>query len=563
MNAAETLQQARVHFEAGRLDDAMAAARRVLALEAENIDAMLLTARILRRGGGYESAASLYAVILEHVPDSSEAHGGIGACYGVLGKYSEALPHLRQAVALNPDYFEAWSFLAEALVEQGRIGEAIDGFERSLAIRPYNPTAISKYLFYAVFDPRFDARRLFEMNRDWGARVAAQVPAISARPDAHDARPLRIGYLSDEFYERVTARFMVPVLDRHDRARFHIACYARNAIRDATTESLAARVDLWRDLSGLDDRAAASAIRADAVDILVICTSYRAETRAILAYRPAPVQVCYSNLVTTTGLPTVDYLLTETLTDPPGSESVYTEALVRLTNRNIYQPPAGNPDPGPPPCLEAGQVTFASFNNLGKVTPAVVALWSRVLGAVPGSRLVMKSVNRFSDPGAREYFQGLFAGHGVGADRLELLTGGDDLQTHLTRYRAVDIALDPFPCNGGTTSCEALWMGVPVVTMAGETFMGRQGVNYLTKLGLEDLIARNADDYVAAAARLAADSERLASLRATLRGRVGERLFDPVSHVRELETAYGEMWRRFTAGAAPAPFGVSDNRVLA
>ncbi len=541
----------------------MAAVRQALAEDPENLDAMLIAARLVRNGGNISTAETLYLKILEHRPDSAEALAGLGACCGLTGRYEAAIGNLRRAVALTPDYFEAWAFLGEALVEQGRAEEAMDCFERSLAIRPYNAAAISKQLFYAVFDPRYDATRISKLNFDWGERVAASIVPLPRRAQAGEHERIRIGYLSDEFYERVTARFMSPVLARHDRTKFHVTCYSRSAAEDETTATLRGMVDAWHDISTMDDRLAAEAIRADGIDILVLCTSYRVEARTVLAFEPAPIQLCYSNLVSTTGLRAVDYMITEESTDPAGSEAYYSENLVRIGNRNIYQPPDAAPEPGPLPCFETGTVRFGSFNNLGKITPGVVAAWSRILQAVPGSRLAMKSVNRLRDPGARAYFTGLFASHGVADDHLELLTGDADLQSHLSRYRDVDIALDPFPCNGGTTSCEALWMGVPVVTMAGDTFMGRQGVNYLGKLGLDDLIATDEDGYVEAAVSLASDTVRLRKLRSRLRSDVSAKLFDPGSHVAELETAYGEMWRRHQNGEEPASFRVEGGRVLA
>lgn len=541
----------------------MDAVCRALAEEPDNLEGMLLVARLTRRAGNIAGAEALYAKLLEHVPESPEALAGQGACFGLTGRYELAVESLRRAVALAPDYFEAWAFLGEALVEQDRTGEAMDCFERSLSIRPFNPAALSKQLFYAVFDPRYDAARVADLNRAWGARIAKDVEPFAGTKLSDATEKLRIGYLSDEFYERVTSRFMRPVLQAHDRTRFHVTGYSRGARRDETTAALQQSVDAWRDIAGLGDREAAEAVRTDGIDILVICTSYRVEARRILAFKPAPLQVCYSNLVSTTGLEAVDYLITEETTDPAGSDTFYSEKLVRIGNRNIYQPPEDGPEPGPPPSREAGAVCFASFNNLGKIGPDVAAVWSRILSGVPGSKLQLKSVNRLQDPGARRHVTDLFAAHGIGADRLDLLTGDADLPSHLARYRSVDIALDPFPCNGGTTSCEALWMEVPVVTMAGDTFMGRQGANYLGKLGLTDLIATDADGYVAAATRLAADMDRLAELRSRLRAEVERKLFDPVSHVRELETAYAEMIRRHRAGQAPAAFRVRGDRVLA
>jgi protein O-GlcNAc transferase len=568
MAASDILALATAHFRAGRLDAALKAATAVLGDDPDNRDAMLLCARIMRRAGRNEDAVGLYELITSHAPEIAEAYGGLGAALGSLERYGAAIDALRQAVALKPDYFEAWAFLAEALVQQGKTADAMDCFERSLAIEPFNAAAVGKHLFYATFDARYDSARVFELNRAWGARLEgarledAMTP-FKHQPAEHADSRIRIGYLSEEFYERVTARFIEPVLDAHDRARFHITAYSRAGVQDDTAARLQGAVDRWRDVSALDDAGVATCIQEDGVDILVLCTSYRAESRAPLAYKPAPVQVCYSNLVATTGLSCIDYLLTETLTDPPGSDGFYTENLIRLSNRNIYGPPGGvGIDVASAPCVKNGFVTFGSFNNIGKIGPEVVAVWARLLNALPNARLMMKSVGRFDDPGTASYFRDMFAQHGVAPDRVDLLGGDPDLAAHLARYHDVDIALDPFPCNGGTTSCEALWMGVPVVTMAGDTFMGRQGVNYLTKLDLQDLIATTPDAYVDAAMRLAQDPERIAQLRGSLRHRVETRLFDPAAHVAELETAYVEMLRRFKEDEAPGPFSVTGARVV-
>jgi predicted O-linked N-acetylglucosamine transferase (SPINDLY family) len=503
----------------------------------------------------------MYETILNHFPDTAQGHAGLGACFGLARRYTKAVPALRRVVALDPDYFEAWSFLGEALIEQGRTRDAIECFERSLAIEPYNNVAISKYLFYIAFDARFDAAQIFTLNRDWGKWIADAVGRTKKFTGRRDKKTLRIGYLSDEFREGVTARFITPVFMHRDRTRFHVTGYARGVARDETTKILAGMTDQWRDLSGRSEADAAATIRADNIDILVLCTSYRAQSRTILAYRPAPVQVCYANMVSTTGLSAVDYLITEALADPAGSDVYYTEKLVRLSRANVYMPPDSSVDSGPPPCLETGHITFASFNNIGKVTDPVVALWCRILDAVPGSRLTMKSVDRFSDPGTRAHVTAMFAARGIGPDRLEMLPGDAGLVDHLARYRAVDIALDPFPCNGGTTSLEALWMGVPVVTMAGETFMSRQGLTFLGLLGLDDLIASDAQSYVDAACRLAGDTQRLAGLRRSLRPQVESRLIDPSGHVGELERCYDEMWRRYVAQVRPAAFSVTNGDI--
>lgn len=562
MAAKTQLDQATAQLDAGHLDAALETAKAALAADPENLDAMLLCGRIMRRAGRLGEAERLYRLILAHYPDCAPALGGLGAALGLLKRYTEAVAALRQAVAAAPDYFEAWAFLGEALLQQGQTAEAMDCLERSLEIRPHNPAALSSYLFSATFDARFNAARVFELNRDWARHVSRGVKPFAHTPNRPTGSKLRIAYVSDELYERVTARFIEPVLAAHNRGAFDIHLYSTGAIADDTTERLKQSVDGWHDLAALSDAAAAAQIRDDGIDVLVLFTSYRAESRALLAYKPAPVQVCYSNLVSTTGLDTVDYLISETLTDPPGSETVYTEELVRLTNRNIYQPPPSAPAATPPPAKRNGYVTFGSFNNLVKIGPDVIALWSEILRAVPDAKLVMKSTDRFADTGTRTYFLDMFHANGVDGARVLLLEGDADLNTHLARYGDIDVALDPFPCNGGTTSCEALWMGVPVVTMAGDTFMGKQGVNYLTKLDMTDLIAVDGPSYVNAAIRLASDVPRLSSLRSMLRGLVEERLFDPRGHVAELETAYIEMYRRFQSGHSAKGFAVAGADVL-
>ena len=563
MTDARTLDRARAHLQAGNLDEALASAKLALAQDPGNIDAMLLLARILRRANQNTVARQMYETILSHFPHSAEAQAGLGACYGAMRRYTDAVPRLRLAVELNPDYFEAWCFLGEALIEQRHPREAVDCFERSHAIRPFNPIVLSKYLFHIAFDPRYDEQRIHDLNRDWAQGIEATVSPLQTAAIHDNEFRLKVGYLSDEFREGVSARFMAPVLNQHDRNKFEIICYARNAATDTMTQAMAEHSDHWRDVSALSDAETATTIRDDGIDILVLPTSYRAESRVVMAYKPAPVQVCYANRVSTTGMRSVDYMITEAPTDPPGSDTYYTERLVRLSRANVYMPPDAIAPPGPPQCIATGQVTFGSFNHLGKLTEDVISVWCRVLEAVPNSRLVLKSVNRFEDAGTRDWFEARFAAHGIAGDRLQFLAGDPDLASHLGRYGEVDIALDPFPCNGGTTSCEALWMGVPVVTMKGDTFMSRQGANFLERLGLTELIAETPDSYVAAAQRLAADPERLVTLRKALRRDAESRLFDPVSHVRELEMAYQEMWRRYKSGGATGPFSVSGDEIKA
>ena len=552
------LENATEHFRAQRLVAALEMVTSLLKLEPENLNAMLLCGRIMRRGGKLEEAVALYKTIIAHVPDIAEAFGGLGAAYGNMKRYGDAEKALRHAVMLNARYYEAWTFLAEALVEQGKTAEAIDSLDKALTLEPSYAPAMERRLFYATFDPRYDSATAFRMNRAWGSRLEqAVVPVPSKR--SNDDRRIHVGYLSDEFYECVTGRFLEPVLEAHDRTRFCLTGYSQAGVKDATAMRLESAVDRWRDLSGLDAAAVAARIAEDGLDILVLCTSYSPASRIPLAYKPAPIQACYSNLVSTTGLATVDYMITEAATDPPGSEAFYVEQLVRLTNRNIYAPPENGDIPiDECACLKNGFITFGTFNHIGKISREMVSLWAEILCHMPDARFVLKSTDRFDEPGAVAYFVDLFAAHGVTSDRLSFLAKDDDLGQHLRCYGNIDIALDTYPCNGGTTSCEALWMGVPLVSMTGDFFMSRQGSNYLTKLGLNDLIVTTPDAYVDAALRLAADRGRIITLRKSLRRKVERILFDPAPHVAELEIAYEEMVRRLRSQEPTTAFSVSN-----
>jgi len=558
----EMLETAKEFLRAKQLPAAFKTVTALLKLEPDNRDAMLLCARIMRHGGKLKEAIALYNTFLAHVPNSAEAFCGLGAAYGNLKRYGDAEQALRQAVALDSQYHEAWTFLAEALVEQGKTSEAIDSLDKAIALDPNYAPAIERRLFYATFDPRYDSATAFEMNRAWGIRLEQSVtPIITTRSE--DDQRIRVGYLSDEFYECVTGRFLEPVLEAHDRTRFFVAGYSQAGIKDATATRLKSAVDSWSDLSNLDAAGVAGHIAKDGLDILILCTSYSPSSRVPLAYKPAPIQVCYSNLVSTTGLAAVDYMITEAATDPDGSDVFYVEQLVRLTNRNIYGPPKdGNVPLADSPCLKNGFITFGTFNHIGKISREMVALWAKILSHMPDARFVLKSTDRLEQPNAVSYFADLFAEHGVTSDRLDFLGNDDNLDQHLQRYGNIDIALDTYPCNGGTTSCEALWMGVPLVSMTGNFFMSRQGANYLSKLGLNDLIATTPDAYVRVALSFAKDRKRITMLRKSLRQKVEEILFDPASHVAELETAYEEMIRRLNCQEPTTPFSVSKSKVV-
>lgn len=497
-------------------------------------------------------------------PQSADAQYLFGACLKRNGRNEAAEAALQICLDHQPAHYEALNDLADIYFARGDTQAGLNCLRKSHAARPYNLDAISGLCFYTAFDPHSSAADLFDINRDWSQRMPTddsqsgpQAPAVK-RSDSR----IRVAYLAYDLLDHVTSWFLEPVLARHDHDRFHVTGYYGNTVTDHVTERLGAFTDSWQSIAADSIAETAARIRQDEIDILVLASFFRGKDRRVLAYRSAPLQVGYHNRVASTGLDTGDYIITESVSDPPGRvEQHYTEALVRLTNHNVYLPPPDAPPPLPPPCLQNGFVTFGSFNNLAKIGDNVIAAWSRILLGVPNARLLLRSSIHFDNATTRAYYQQRFATHGIESSRLEFQGLKALRKDHLAGMREVDIALDPFPCNGGTTSCEALWMGLPLVTMETDSYMGRQGASYLAKLGLMDLVAHNETDYVDKAVGLARNEERTAHLHATLRTEVEARIFAYDQHILELESAYCHMHERYLAGKLPISFDVRDNSI--
>jgi predicted O-linked N-acetylglucosamine transferase (SPINDLY family) len=362
---------------------------------------------------------------------------------------------------------------------------------------------------------------------------------------------LRVGYVSADFRQHSVAFFIEPVIEAHDRRGFEVICYSNVAWPDAVTMRMRKLADQWRDIARRCDEDVAEQIRRDGVDILVDLAGHTDGNRLLVfARKPAPVQVTYLGYPDTTGLRTMDYRLTDAYADPPGeTEPYHSEELVRLARCFLcYRPATESPEVGELPALAAGTVTFGSFNSFAKVTEEVMGAWSRILLAVPESRLVLKAKG-LGQAEARERAGEVFERHGIAPQRVEMTGQSESFVEHLRAYQCVDIALDTFPYNGTTTTCEALWMGVPVITLAGRSHVWRVGMSLLSNAGLPELIAATLDDYVAAAARLAGDVDGLRQMRRGLRQRLGaSALTDAAGFTRRLEEAYRGIWANWCAG---------------
>jgi predicted O-linked N-acetylglucosamine transferase (SPINDLY family) len=365
-------------------------------------------------------------------------------------------------------------------------------------------------------------------------------------------RRLRIGYVSPDFREHVVGQTLLPLFREHDHRQMEIFCYANMVRTDAFTEQIRRYVDAWHSIVGLSDSRAVDLIRQDRIDILVDLTLHLANNRLLMfARKPAPVQVSYLGYCSSTGLETMDYRLSDPYLDPSDSDvEGKSSTLSRYSERTIHLPEiywcynarGPTPEPSPPPASAKGYVTFGCLNNFAKVSPAL-DLWAEILQCVPRSRLIVHS-----HPGPHlEAVRERFAGKGVSPDRLEF-PGQQPWPQYVQSYDRIDIALDPFPWGGGVTTCDVLWMGVPVVSLVGRTAVGRGGASILANIGVPELVAQTPQQYVQIASALAGDLPRLIELRRTLRGRMqASVLMDAPRFARNLEAAYRQMWRTWCA----------------
>lgn len=485
---------------------------------------------------------------LKLAPNSAAAWNNRAVFEGSGGDFDAARRAVLRALQLEPDHPDALNTLAQIRLEEGDAAAAVGLLRRVLARQPLHRAAGGALLMNQNYIAATPTHATLTEAKTIAAGLRPEGPPFSfERHDRDPVRRLRIGYVSGDFRRHSCASFIRPLFAAHDPRTVEIIAYSENPRDDEVTEALRAHARTWHSITGLGDSAVAELVHRDRIDILVDLAGHTAGNRLpVFALKPAPVQVTWLGYPATTGLTEIDYRLTDAQADPPGSgaEAAYTEQLWRLPDCFlVYQP-----DPAAPPAArydeEAG-VTFGSFNHLPKVTPEVVETWSDVLRAVPSSRLIMKA-KRLGDRDVARRYADLFAAQGIAAERLEFIGWQTAPSDHLALYRRIDIALDPFPYNGTTTSCEALWMGVPLITLAGTRHAGRVGASLLHTVGLESLIAGSRAAYVEQAVTLARAHERRAALRAALRGQLrASSLCDAPNFARRIESAFREMWQRW------------------
>jgi protein O-GlcNAc transferase len=540
--------------ELGQPDQAVAACCRSMQIDPDVNQVSRILRDTLRAQDATSDAEISCRKHIDFAPEKPNAYVNLALILMNQGEYDEAIAMCRRALELQTDHPDALDNLAHALGYQGHSQEAVAILQRGVAIKPDNPLLHSNLIFASCYLPGESVDGNLHEARRWAGKFSDPL-ADRIRPHDNDRsqqRKLKIGYVSPDFRTHPVARFAWPLIANHDRSEFEIHCFSNVFAADQITKLFQQKADRWHDATRLDDDALADQIRREKIDILVDMAGHsRGNRLLVFARKPAPVQITWLGFPATTGLSAIDYRLTDAWADPPGSaDSHCTEKLIRLPKTAwCYQPlfeAQGNPLP---PSQRSGNsaITFGCFNNFLKLNEPMLQLWAEILHRVPGSRLMLKSVSYSSDAFRISTLRS-FAAMGLPVDRVDLLGWSDSSASHLTEYDRIDIALDTFPYHGTTTTCEALWMGVPVITLAGTTHLSRVGVSLLSNAGLEDLIAGSRESYVDIAVALAEDAQRLDHLRKTLRERLmNSPLMDAVGFTREVEAVCRQMFNQWAS----------------
>ena len=577
----DLLRSAMQDIEAGLVKEADSVLEKVLSQQPDHPDALHLSGLVADRLGNSARALDRIGRAIARAPNNAVYYNSLGILHGQRMRAGDALAAFRKALALRPLYpqalhnlalqlYGAGEFdeaescyrrlleaspefvtgqvnLANLLQAQGRLDDAARLYERALTLEPTNFNANSGRLFNILYQPTALPGDLLAAARAFSSLHHRSL-ANERRPHSNQPDPekrLKVGYVSPDFRSHSIAHFIEPILARHDHFGFEIFCYWTGAEADAVTERLMRMADHWIIARGLNDAALVERIRADEIDILVDLSGHSAGNRLLVfARKPSPVQITWMGFLGTTGFDSMDYLFTDVVADPPGNgDDTCAEQLIRLPRTSMcYRPPSEAPPVTRLPALARGFITFASFNTPAKHNPRVLELWADILRTLPSSRLLLKG--RGLDTGQlHRRTLSAFENVGIAAERIVLQPYETDSMGHLSRYDEVDIGLDPFPHNGVTTTCGALWMGVPVVALRGDRHSARMCASVLAGAGLAECVAETVADYIQIALSLAGDLPRLAAMRDRQRERLrSSALMDEIGITREVEAAFRAVW---------------------
>lgn len=524
----------------GELEQAVAAFQQALKFQPNYLEALCNLSGVLVTLGRDDEAIALSRRTIQLHPNFAEGHNSLALALINKGQFDEAEAALQNAVRVKPNYSEAYANLGIVLKEKGRLEDAMAAYRRAIELAPAKAALHSSLLQTIYFHPDYGQAELLRENRAWAARHAEPLrPLIRPHNNNRDPqRRLRVGYVSPGFCSHSQSFFTVPLFSSHDSNAFEIFCYSDVNRPDSITQRLRTNSSVWRNTVGLTDSALADLIRSDRIDILVDLNMHMANSRLLVfARKPAPVQVTWLAYPGTTGIDAIDYRFTDPYLDPPGTgDEFYAEKSIRLPNAFWCYDPLSAEPVGPLPAACNGYVTFGCLNNFCKINDGVLALWSRVLAMAVGSHLLLLAP-------LGESRQRVVEKLGVSPDRIEFVQRMKR-DRYLQTYDRIDIVLDTFPSNGHTTNLDSTWMGVPFVTLRGQTGVARGGVSILSNLGLTEFIAETPDQYLAIATTLCADLPKLSQLRSTLRARLaGSPLMNAPQFAAGIEAAYRQIWK--------------------
>lgn len=541
----------------GQPDEAVACYRQAIKLRPSYAEAHGNLGRLLEELGQIEAAAASSRKATELKAKFPEAYSNLGSALLKLGRLREAVAACRRAIILKPDLLEAYNNLGRALGDQGQVQEALANYGKALAIKPNHFSVYSNLLFTKNYDPDHSPDDMRALAQRFGSLVSgsAKHPLTSWAGKASD-QPLRVGVVSADLRNHAVGFFLDNVLRAINPNRIELLAFPSSGYEDELTIRIKPSFKAWLPIHLMGDEAAARMIHAHGVHVLLDLSGHTSGNRLpLFGWRPAPVQATWLGYFATTGVAEMDYIIGDPNLTPPAEASHFTEAAWPLPEiAYCFTPPPVNVAVSGLPAHLCGRLTFGCFSNLTKVSDDVIAVWARVLGAVPGSRMMLKT-KQFRDAAMRDDIAKRFAAQGITGDRL-LIEPPSDRADYLRAYHQVDMMLDTFPYPGGTTSAEALWMGVPVLTKRGDRFLSHFGETIARNAGLPDWIATTDDEYVAKAVQFSSDLDRLASFRARLRGQVlASPLFDAPRFARHFEDAMEGMWNRSRGRGAKLNLG--------
>ena len=515
--------------------------------------AVVSLGNVIMNLGRDEEAIKLFNMILSEADHSDptiklKANINLSLALCVQKRFSEAEIVCKDALEINPNSVDALNNLGRVLKEQGDLKAAADAHRKAVDADPDSVIAYSNLLLDLNYLADIDAIEVYKEHCRWGKLHAEGFTETRYPKNDFDKKRLRIAYVSPDFRAHSVMLFITGLIESHNRENVEVFCYSNVKNPDAWTAHVSNITDHWREINKTTDDQLAAMIKQDKIDILVDLSGHTADNRLLaFAKKPAPIQVTWLGYPNTTGMAAVDYRLTDFLVDPPGvSDDLCTETLVRLPHGFLcFQPLKDSPPVNILPMSNSGNITFGSFNNSAKINDEVVKLWCRILCELPDSRLLLKSP-QFSDPLLKKRYLDKFKQAGIDPQRIEIYGRIDSTIEHLSLYNKVDVALDTFPYNGTTTTCEALWMGVPVVVLEGNNHAGRVGVSLLSNIGLLEMIANTSDAYVRICTELASSSDYLSELRLSMRERLKKSpLLDAENFAKDMEQAYRDMWIKY------------------